>query len=144
MSIKIPLFLECTAKAHLSLITDIVAKMWIWNVDEPLWAKTPQVFSFHPVFKMQMGQHWVGSGSLPHAEVICMCWGMGRACVCWGFEGGRQRSVGHRQGESCNLLFLSLAVWTQAQSRASPWHLLGNLNMGSASQSFLLNSTSQH
>ncbi len=56
------------------------------------------MFSFHPVFKMQMEQHWVGSGSLPHAEVVCMCWGMGSACVCWGFEGGRQRSVGHKQG----------------------------------------------
>lgn len=55
-----------------------------WNVDEPLCATTPQVFSFHPVLKMQMEQHWVGSGSLPHAEVVCMCWGMGRACVCWG------------------------------------------------------------
>lgn len=76
------------------------------------------MFSFHPVLKMLMGQHWVGSGSLPHAEVVCMCWGMGRAGVCLGVEGGRQRSVRHKQGESCNLLFLSLAVWTQAQSRA--------------------------
>lgn len=73
-----------------------------------------------------MLQHWPGSGGLPHAGLVCMCWSMGRACVCLGVWGGSSEICGT---QTRTVLWPFVLELGRVESRAGPSHLLPQLNM---------------